>query len=476
MLGYASTEDLLARNLGRDVYFDPSQRETLLMLVESRGTEIRLEARWRTKAGAPIWVELTGHAIPGDDGSHGFYEGLAVDITEKKELEAQFLRAQRMESIGTLASGIAHDLNNVLAPITMSIAMLRGKITDPSGLKWLNTIDASAVRAAGIVRQVLSFGRGVEGERVPVQPRHIVNEIVKIARETFPRSITISADVPKDLWPINADPTQLHQVLLNLSVNARDAMQSGGTLGISAGNITLDEHYARVHIDAKPGRYVALAVTDSGTGIPRGILEKIFDPFFTTKPPGQGTGLGLSTVQAIVRGHGGFMNVYSEEARGSTFRVYLPVCEQEGVAASRSPEAVLPAGRGEAIMVVDDEPSIREITRGMLESNGYRALTASDGAEALTLYRQRQGEIAAVIIDLMMPGMDGSTAIRALRGINPGVRIIASSGFGAENTVAAAAALGAALFLQKPYTTGTLLRTLDELIHHTTRVDEGHGR
>jgi len=602
MLGYATTEDLLARNLEHDVYFDPAQRQTLLLLVESKGTDIRLEARWRTRTGAPIWVELTGHALPGIDGAPGYFEGLAVDvtdrkltemalreserkmstlisnlpgiayrcrndrqwtmefisdgcrdltgyttydlsfnrvvsyndlilpedretvwtavqesieadrpylimyrlraadgklkwvwekgeavktadgtvealegfitdITEKKDLEAQFLRSQRMESIGTLASGIAHDLNNVLAPITMSIAMLRGKITDPSGLKWLQTIDASAVRAAGIVRQVLSFGRGVEGERVPVQPRHIVNEIVKIARETFPRSLTISTAIPKDLWAINADPTQLHQVLLNLSVNARDAMEDGGTLTVTAENVTLDEHYARLHIDARPGRYVALAVADTGTGIPRGILEKIFDPFFTTKPPGRGTGLGLSTVQAIVRGHGGFMNVYTEEGRGSSFRVYLPVCDLEGIAHSRAPQGALPAGRGESVMVVDDEPSIREITRGMLESNGYRVLTASDGAEALALYRIRKREIAAVIIDLMMPGMDGSTAIRALRKMDPGVCIIASSGFGAEATATAAAALGAALFLQKPYSSGTLLRTLDELLHKSTSVN-----
>ena len=597
MLGYAGTEDLLARNLERDIYFDPAQRRTLLALVEIHGAALRLEARWRTRSGSTIWVELTGHALPDAEGAPApAFEGLAVDvterkltelalreserkmstlisnlpgiayrsrddrsrtmefisdgcgeltgyspydlsfnrvvaysdlilpedremvrgtvqesiaenrpyqmmyrlraadghvrwvwekgeavrsaagavealegfitdITEKKELEEQFLRAQRLESIGTLASGIAHDLNNVLAPITMSIAMLRGKMADASGLRWLNTIDASAERAAGIVRQVLSFGRGVAGERVPIQPRHIVNEIVKIVRETFPRSLAITAAVPKDLWAINADPTQLHQVLLNLAVNARDAMQEGGTLSIAAENVVLDEHYARLHIDAKPGRWVALAVTDTGTGIPREILDKIFDPFFTTKPPGKGTGLGLSTVQSIVRGHGGFMNVYTEEGRGTTFRVYLPVIEAEGAPAARAARGTLPAGRGETILVVDDEPSIREITRGMLESNGYCALTASEGAEAVALFRLRRGEIAAVITDLMMPVMDGATTIRALRAIDPAVRIIASSGFGTESTVTGAAAIGAAFFLKKPYSSGTLLRTLDELLH-----------
>ena len=597
MLGYPATDDLLHRNLEHDIYFDPSQRRALLALVESKGTEIRLEARWRTRSGSPIWVELTGHALPEDDGSPAdLFEGLAVDvterkltelalreserkmstlisnlpgiayrcrndrqwtmefisegcrdltgfttydlslsrvvsyndlihpedreavwcavqesieehrpyqlvyriraadgrvrwvwqkgeairsaegavealegfitdITEKKELEAQFLRAQRIESIGTLASGIAHDLNNVLAPITMSIAMLRGKITDSSGLKWLNTIDASAERAAGIVRQVLSFGRGIAGERVPIQPRHIVNEVVKIARETFPRSITIDTAVPKNLWAITADPTQLHQVLLNLSLNARDAMEDGGTLAFAAENVTLDEHYARLHIDAKQGRYVALSVTDTGAGIPRDILEKIFDPFFTTKPPGKGTGLGLSTVQAIVRGHGGFINVYTEQRRGTAFRVYLPVSDQESAPAARAAQGAHPAGQGETILIVDDEPSIREITRGMLESNGYSALTVPDGSEAIALYRLRRGEIAAVITDLMMPVMDGTTTIRALRAIDPTVRIIASSGFGNESAVTGAAAAGAALFLKKPYTSGTLLRTLDELLH-----------
>jgi len=597
MLGYSETEDLLARNLERDIYFDPAQRRTLLALVESQGAALRLEARWRTRSGSTIWVELTGHALPHEAGSPApAFEGLAVDvterkltelalreserkmstlisnlpgiayrsrddrsrtmefisdgcgeltgyspydlsfnrvvayndlilpedremvwgtvqesiaenrpyqmmyrlraadgrvrwvwekgeavksaagavealegfitdITEKKELEEQFLRAQRLESVGTLASGIAHDLNNVLAPITMSIAMLRGKMADASGLRWLNTIDASAERAAGIVRQVLSFGRGMAGERVPIQPRHIVNEIVKIARETFPRSLAITAAVPKDLWTINADPTQLHQVLLNLAVNARDAMEEGGTLSIAAENVVLDEHYARLHIDAKPGRYVVLAVTDTGTGIPREILDKIFDPFFTTKPPGKGTGLGLSTVQSIVRGHGGFMNVYTEEGRGTAFRVYLPVIDAEGAPAARAAHRTLPAGRGETILVVDDEPSIREITRGMLESNGYCALTASEGAEAVALFRLRSGEIAAVITDLMMPVMDGAATIRALRAIDPAVRIIASSGFGTESTVTGAAAIGAAFFLKKPYSSGTLLRTLDELLH-----------
>jgi len=596
MLGYATADDLLARNLERDIYFDPAQRKANLMLVESRGTEVRLEAHWRTRSGEPIWVELTGHPVPDPDGQTAMFEGLAIDvterkmselalreserklstlmanlpgiayrcrndrawtmefisegcreltgyaahelafnrvvsfndiivpedreavwnsvqdalaasapyqmsyrirtadgrirwvwekgeavlaadgtvqalegfitdITEKKDLEAQFLRAQRLESIGTLASGIAHDLNNVLAPITMSIAMLRGKIVDPSGLKWLNTIEASAVRAAGIVRQVLSFGRGVEGERVTVQPRHVVNEIVKIARETFPRSIAINAAVPKDLWAVSADPTQLHQVLLNLSVNARDAMEEGGALVIAAENVTLDEHYARLHIDAKPGRYISLSVSDTGTGIPRDVLDKVFDPFFTTKPPGKGTGLGLSTVQAIVRGHGGFINVYTEAGRGTTFRVYLPVSDHDGAPAAPAVRGALPAGRGETVLIVDDEPSIREITRGMLESTGYRVLSASDGSEALKLYGLRKGEIAAVITDLMMPVLDGTATIRALKALDPAVRIVASSGFGTEATVSAAKAVGAAFFLQKPYSSGTLLRTLDKLLH-----------
>jgi nitrogen-specific signal transduction histidine kinase/CheY-like chemotaxis protein len=388
-----------------------------------------------------------------------------TDITEKKNLERQFLRAQRMESIGTLAAGIAHDLNNVLAPITMSIAMLRNKLADPAGLKWLDTIDASAVRAAGIVRQVLGFGRGVEGDRVVFQPGHVIIEVLKITTGTFPKSIDIRMNLPKDLWTIVADPTQMHQVLLNLCLNARDAMPSGGILTISAENVMLDEHYAKLNIDAKPGRYISFSVSDTGTGISPKAMDRIFDPFFTTKPPGKGTGLGLSTALAIIRSHGGFINVYTETERGTTFRVYLPAQAESGTPKAKEVDKAAPAGLGELILLVDDEPSIREITRGMLESNGYTVLTACNGSEAVGLYRLRKHEIKATITDLMMPVMDGSSTIRELRKLDPASIIIASSGFAADHSPESPPPHEATKFLRKPYTAETLLQVLHEVLH-----------
>ena len=422
----------------------------------------------RAKDGRSIVVECRCSVVRDDRGVPVSILVIKTDVTEKKNIERQFLRAQRMESIGTLAAGIAHDLNNVLAPITMSIAMLRTKIVDQSGLKWVDTIDACAARAADIVRQVLGFGRGIEGNRILFHPGHVMKEVLKITRETFPKSIAVHMSVPDDLAMIVADPTQIHQVLLNLCLNARDAMPCGGTLQIAAENVTLDEHYAKLNLDARPGPYLCLSVTDTGSGIPREVLDRIFDPFFTTKPPGKGTGLGLSTAQAILKSHGGFINVYTEMGRGTTFRIYLPAKLEPGAARAEELDSSAPAGNGELILVVDDEPSILEITKGMLEANGYAALTASNGVEALGLYRSSGKNIRATITDLMMPVMDGASTIRELRRLDPSSIIIASSGFGVEHSAGDDPASAATMFLRKPYTAEKLLQVLHEVLHAGT--------
>ena len=238
------------------------------------------------------------------------------DITEKVKLEVQFMRAQRMESLGTLASGIAHDLNNILAPLLMSIEILRTHLQG-EGEQWLGILDSSVKRGASLIKQILAFGRGAEGKRLPLQFRHIVKEYARIIKETFPKSINIIIEIPNDLWIVSADGTQLQQVLMNLCVNAKDAMPNGGVLRISAANFKVDENYARTHVDAIPGPYINLNVSDTGIGIEPKIIDKIFEPFFTTKEIGKGTGLGLSTVFAIIKGHGGFINVYSESKQGN---------------------------------------------------------------------------------------------------------------------------------------------------------------
>ena len=418
--------------------------------VRRDGTDIVLESRWtlvRDEQGRPKAILI-----------------INTDITEKKRMEAQFLRAQRMESIGTLAGGIAHDLNNVLSPILMAIDMLQLKSADESSKRWLDVLRTNADRGANMVRQVLSFARGVEGERVALQPKHLIKEIVKILRETLPKTIEIKYLVPDDLWIISADATQMHQVLMNLCVNARDAMAEGGSIFIKAENVTVDENYARMHIEAKAGRFVVISVSDTGPGMTQEIQSRIFEPFFTTKEMTKGTGLGLSTAVTIVKSHGGFINVYSELHKGSQFAVYLPALDSPEAVASAGAQTDLPTGHGELILVVDDEESIREITRGTLETFGYKVLTASDGTEALALYADKKNEIAVVLTDMVMPFMDGPATIRALQRMDPKVRIIAASGLGTGQRAGEGTLEGVSIFLNKPYTAERLLTTLAEVL------------
>jgi two-component system cell cycle sensor histidine kinase/response regulator CckA len=414
------------------------------------GTEITVESRWtlvRDEQGQPNSILV-----------------INTDVTEKKRMEAQFLRAQRMESIGTLAGGIAHDLNNVLSPILMAIDMLQLKTTDEASRKWLDVLRTNAERGGDMVRQVLSFARGVEGERVALQPKHLIKEIVKILRETLPKSIEINFKIPNDLWIISADATQMHQVLMNLCVNARDAMPEGGSISIRAENVLVDENYARMHLEAKPGRFVMISVSDTGPGMPAEIQSRIFEPFFTTKEMTKGTGLGLSTALTIVKSHGGFINVYSEMHKGSQFTLYLPAIDRPGAVDAAALQTDLPLGQGELILVVDDEESIREITKGTLETFGYTVVTASDGTEALAIYADRKNEVAVVLTDMVMPFMDGPSTIRALQRMNPKVRIIAASGLGAGQRAGEGVLEGVSVFLNKPYTAEKLLKTLAQVL------------
>ncbi len=430
---------------------------------------VRSQGEWSgeipvaSKSGQRLMVDSRWTLLRDGDGRPKSILAIDTDVTERKKLEQQFLRAQRMESIGTLAGGIAHDLNNVLAPILMSIELLRLELERQEKDEILDTIESSARRGAEMVGQVLSFARGVEGRRLSVQVKHLVRDVAKIASETFPRNIEIRAEVPSNLPPVLGDPTQIHQVLLNLSVNARDAMPRGGTLTFSAQNVVLDDQYAGLSPEAKPGRHVLIQVEDTGTGIPPEILEKVFDPFFTTKEPGKGTGLGLSTSLAIVRSHGGFIRAYSEPGTGSRFRVYLPATESTTEPAPVA-DVVLPRGDGEVVLVVDDEASVRHITRQTLEAFGYRVILAGDGAEALAVYASRRTEIALVLTDMMMPVMDGPATIRVLTKMDPSVRIIAASGLTANGSVTRVANSGVRHFLPKPYTAETLLRTVREVL------------
>ncbi len=388
-----------------------------------------------------------------------------LDLTERKKLEQQFLRAQRMESIGTLAGGVAHDLNNILAPIMMSIEILKMTATDPQARGILETIEVTSKRGADIVRQVLSFARGIEGERVEVQAKHLLKDIETIVRDTFPKNIRLVLTVPSDTWTIVGDPTQLHQILLNLCVNSRDAMPGGGSLTVCVENCMLDEHYAAMNLQAKAGHYVLISVTDTGTGMLPEVRDKIFEPFFTTKAVGRGTGLGLSTVMAIVKSHDGLINVYSELGRGTTFKVYLPAIKISAEGQKRPTQPLrLPRGQGETVLVVDDEASILTITGQTLQAFGYRVLTATNGADAVAVYVKHQADIAVVLTDMMMPVMDGPAMIHALLRINPELKIIAASGLNVNGVVTKMPEVGVKQFLTKPYTAATLLKSIRTVV------------
>ncbi|MGH8752081.1 MAG: AAA family ATPase, partial [Burkholderiales bacterium] len=425
-----SAEEILGQHAPGILYPDPAQCDEPARKVRESGNWSG-EMRMRTKSGAEVMVGSRWTLVRGDDGQAKSILVISTDITEKKRMEGNMLRAQRMESIGTLAGGIAHDLNNLLAPIMLAVDTLKLKPDYERRPQLLEMIEANAKRGAEMANQVLSFARGVEGKRVTLNPRHLIREIEKIARETFPRSIEMQTKFTRGLYMVSGDATQMHQVLLNLVLNARDAMPNGGVLKIGAENLMLDESYARMHADARPGPYVVITVADSGSGIAPELQERIFEPFFTTKEIGRGTGLGLSTAVGIVKGHGGFFTVYSEPGKGSKFKVYLPAL-QSSAAREAEEKRELPAGNGELILVIDDEGAIREVTKTTLEAHGYQVLTAGDGTEALALYAKRNDAIKVVLTDLMMPYMDGAATVRALEKMNPQVKIILSSGMPAN--------------------------------------------
>ncbi len=423
----------------------------------------------RRKDGTLYDEEMTIAPVRDPAGQVTHFIAIKQDITERKSLERQFLRAQRMEGIGLLAGGIAHDLNNVLAPILMGADLLKMQTKDDQIAHQLESIVLSARRGAEIVKQVLTFARGIEGERVTLQVKHVLKEMVRMVRETFPRNIQFRVDVPNDLWPVIGDPTQLHQVLLNLSVNARDAMPDGGELAYSARNTEVDAKLAQANPGAKPGPHVRLSVQDNGSGIPPEVLDRIFEPFFTTKELGKGTGLGLSTVLGILRSHGGFVTVESQPGLGTTFAVYIPASPDAASSLPADRPEPLPLGEGELVLVVDDEADILQVTRSMLERHGYRVLAASDGTFALTELSKHLGEVKVVVTDIMMPYMDGVQLIHAVRRLAPGVKIIASSGAlgmpGQRDRTDEVLALGVKHILHKPYPVEALLRTVHAELH-----------
>lgn len=458
-------EEALGESVETLLKIDPAGFQQAFEAVVAKG-EWTGELKGVRKDGRGVIVEAHWALVRDSQGQAKSILDINTDISERRKTERQMLRAQRMESIGTLAGGVAHDLNNVLAPILMSVELLKLSPKYAEDEEILDGIKASASRGADLVKQVLSFARGVEGERVIVNVSHVLRELHKIIRDTFPKNIELSLKRGDKAWTVIGDATQLHQVFLNLCVNARDAMPNGGKLTMTVQNAVLDEVYCGMNPEAKPGTYLRVAIADTGTGTPREILDRIFEPFFTTKEVGKGTGLGLSTTLGIVRSHGGFINVYSEMGKGTSFKVYLPAnttaTEAEGVAMEHTQ---LPRGNGELILVVDDEQNIRAVVQRTLELFGYRVLLACHGAEALAIYAEHRKQIAVVLTDMAMPIMDGPSMIVALKVMNPEIRIIGSSGLASNEMVARAVGAGVDHFIPKPYTAEAMLKTLATILN-----------
>ncbi|MEH2066817.1 MAG: PAS domain S-box protein [Nostoc sp.] len=449
-------------------------------ILSPAGTKLQLEAplksvietgSWQgelnkvTKSGKKIVVESRWTLMQDTNSQPKSILCVDTDITEKKQLQEQFFRTQRLESVGTLAGGIAHDLNNILTPILAAAQLSQDKYfqNEEHSKQLMALVESNAKRGATLVKQVLSFARGFKGEHTIIQVKYLISEIIQIAKQTFPKSIEFSTAISEDILAVTGNTTQVHQVLMNLVVNARDALPDGGNIQISATNQFIDEAYTKMNLDAQVGNYIVITVADNGIGIPPEILDKIFEPFFTTKDINRGTGLGLSTALGIVKSHGGFIKVSTQVRKGSTFQVFLPAVEATQVLNVEDSQAY--PGQGELVLVVDDEAEIRDIAKIILENHNYQMLAASNGIEAIALYAQHKHQIQAVLMDIMMPEMDGITAIRTLQKMNNQVQIIACTGLNSIETFTQAAEANVQTVLSKPYTARELLKSLHQLLN-----------
>ena len=458
----------VAEALGKDVapllFSDRAQFDGAMAALMQKGEWLG-ECTCESRTGNTVIVESHCTLVHDDNNIAKSVLIVNTDISDKKAFEQQLLRSQRVESIGTLAGGIAHDLNNVLAPVLMSVELLRPKLTDEQSARMISILESSAKRGAQMVKQILTFARGATGERMMLQPRQLIKEMSKIVKETFPKAIQPHVKVPENVWAIMGDPTQLHQVLMNLAVNARDAMPDGGAMTFIAENVLLNEEDAKKYGAPRAGCYVSVAVTDTGSGIPREILDKVFDPFFTTKEQGKGTGLGLSTVMGIVKSHKGFLQVQSEVNKGTTFRIFLPALESLAEQQQEASAKKAPKGQGELLLLVDDESQFLSIIKQALELNGYRVITAADGVEAIAAFSAHRSEIKGVFTDMLMPHLDGPATIKVLKRLDPSVRIVAVSGLMDAERVKAATGHEDIDVLAKPFTTERLLSAVHDALN-----------
>ncbi len=454
--------------LGRRIDFVPQEAkpETLEIIERvKRGESFSsVQTRRYDKWGRILDVSVSAAVMRNSDGGPVGSVINLRDVTEQRKMEAQLRQAQKMEAVGALAGGVAHDFNNILQVISGSVQLLliKGDPSD-SAAGYLTKIDKSIQRATELVRQLLTFSRKVESQKQSLDLNDEIGQAAGLLGSALPKTIDIEVHLAEDLWPIDADATQLEQIILNLATNARDAMPDGGRLIFKTENVFLDKEHCRRYLGLKPGRYVQLSIQDTGTGMNRETLDRIFEPFFTTKKIGQGTGLGLATAYGIVKAHGGQITCYSEIDQGTIFKVYLPAASAAAEGAVEEPEEDIPAGV-ETILVVDDEIPILEVAQDLLSQYGYRVLTASSGKAALDIYRDQRGEIELVILDLGMPGMGGDQCLEELMKLDPEVKIIIASGYPVEDRIEELADKGVAGFIGKPYRLAGLLQKVREVL------------
>jgi PAS domain S-box-containing protein len=467
MFGYASREEVLALLGGaHEFYSNPSERESFMSELLKKKILMNLEVRFRRKDGSPAWVLENASLLDSDGDTPALIEGTVIDITERKHLEEQCRQAQKMEAVGRLAGGLAHDFNNLLTIISGNSELLLDRI-DPAKPPHKNAsqIKKAADQAADLIRQLLAFSRMQVLQPKVLDLNRVLSETAKMLPRLLLEDIEVVLLPGASLGRVKADQNQIDQIILNLAVNARDAMSQGGKLTIETANADLDESYARLHSPAKPGKYVMLAVTDTGVGMDAETQAHVFEPFFTTKEPGRGTGLGLATVYGIVKQSGGWIWVCSEVGRGTTVKIYLPRIE-ETVPAGTSNEfrASLPRGT-ETILLVEDQDGIRDLARPFLEDSGYKVLEASHGEAALQMARQYKGEIDLLLTDVVMPKMNGHVLAQRMVAMRPGLRVLYMSGYAEYVSAPDQGSSDGGFRLQKPFSMGTLANKVREVLN-----------
>ncbi|MBW2135152.1 MAG: response regulator [Deltaproteobacteria bacterium] len=462
MFGYDHAREILGREVGS--FTVPELREMVRQRRSDSlaGREVPpYEVKTLKKNGQTfnVAVRLALIDYQGEPATLAFI----IDVSAEKNLRAQLQQAQKMEAVGTLASGIAHDFNNILQAIQGYAEILLLELdNDHPGFAELKTINKAAQQGAKLIQQILTLGRKAESNLQPVNLNEAIEKIEKILVRTIPRMIAIELRQARNLWTVHADPIQLEQVLLNLAVNARDAMPAGGKLILATENLTLDHQHRQDHLGVKPGDYVLLSVSDTGCGMSKELMERIFEPFFTTKEPGRGTGLGLAMVYGVVQSHGGYINCSSEPGKGTTFRIYLPALDKAGELAQPVVKKALEVSwQGtETILFVDDEETLRDLGQNMLKRYGYQVITAASGEEALQIYRQQARYLDLVILDLSMPGMGGKRCLEELIGLDPQARVVLTSGFNEDSVGQEVFQAKKTWFLRKPYNLRQLLTTV----------------